>query len=179
MKLYYKILIKKYAKGFLDSALELKKEIFIKNEIEKLLFLIKKNHNLEKLLLTPFLKKEKKINFFKKIIKSNLIQNLLLLIIIENKEFFFKKICLKYIDFFKKKQNIIELHFRYKNYINNNYLNFFLYKKILFLIKKKIIIFFLKKKKNILGGFLIKFDKKYYDFTIKNFFKNFKQNLLK
>ncbi|WP_110474198.1 F0F1 ATP synthase subunit delta [Candidatus Karelsulcia muelleri] len=169
MKFYYKILIKKYAKGFLDSALELKKEIFIKNEIEKLLFLIKTN----KLLLTPFLKKEKKI------IKSNLIQNLLLLIIIENKEFLFKKICLKYIDFFKKKQNIIELHIRSKNYINNNYLNFFLYKKILFLIKNKIIIFFLKKKKNILGGFLIKFDNKYYDFTIKNFFKNFKQNLLK
>ncbi|WP_110486918.1 F0F1 ATP synthase subunit delta [Candidatus Karelsulcia muelleri] len=169
MKFYYKILIKKYAKGFLDSALELKKEIFIKNEIEKLLFLIKTN----KLLLTPFLKKEKKI------IKSNLIQNLLLLIIIENKEFLFKKICLKYIDFFKKKQNIIELHIRSKNYINNNYLNFFLYKKILFLIKKKIIIFFLKKKKNILGGFLIKFENKYYDFTIKNFFKNFKQNLLK
>ncbi|YCJ93764.1 MAG: F0F1 ATP synthase subunit delta [Candidatus Karelsulcia muelleri] len=173
MKFYYKILIKKYAKGFLDSALELKKEIFIKNEIEKLLFLIKTNQNLEKLLLTPFLKKEKKI------IKSNLIQNLLLLIIIENKEFLFKKICLKYIDFFKKKQNIIELHIRSKNYINNNYLNFFLYKKILFLIKKKIIIFFLKKKKNILGGFLIKFDNKYYDFTIQNFFKNFKQNLLK
>ncbi|WP_110512989.1 F0F1 ATP synthase subunit delta [Candidatus Karelsulcia muelleri] len=169
MKFYYKILIKKYAKGFLDSALELKKEIFIKNEIEKLLFLIKTN----KLLLTPFLKKEKKI------IKSNLIQNLLLLIIIENKEFLFQKICLKYIDFFKKKQNIIELHIRSKNYINNNYLNFFLYKKILFLIKNKIIIFFLKKKKNILGGFLIKFDNKYYDFTIKNFFKNFKQNLLK
>ncbi|XMD34202.1 MAG: F0F1 ATP synthase subunit delta [Candidatus Karelsulcia muelleri] len=168
MKFYYKILIKKYAKGFLDSALELKKEIFIKNEIEKLLFLIKTNQNLEKLLL-----KEKKI------IKSNLIQNLLLLIIIENKEFLFKKICLKYIDFFKKKQNIIELHIRSKNYINNNYLNFFLYKKILFLIKKKIIIFFLKKKKNILGGFLIKFENKYYDFTIKNFFKNFKQNLLK
>ncbi|WP_110506866.1 F0F1 ATP synthase subunit delta [Candidatus Karelsulcia muelleri] len=179
MKFYYKILIKKYAKGFLYSALELKKEIFIKNEIEKLLFLIKKNHNLEKLLLTPFLKKEKKINFFKKIIKSNLIQNLLLLIIIENKEFLFQKIFLKYIDFFKKKKNIIELHIRSKNYIKNNSLNFFLYKKILFLIKNKIIIFFLKKKKNILGGFLIKFDNKYYDLTIKNFFKNFKQNLLK
>ncbi|XMD34455.1 MAG: F0F1 ATP synthase subunit delta [Candidatus Karelsulcia muelleri] len=173
MKFYSKILIKKYAKGFLYSALELKKEIFIKNEIEKLLFLIKTNQNLEKLLLTPFLKKEKKI------IKSNLIQNLLLLIIIENKEFLFQKICLKYIDFFKKKQNIIELHIRSKNYINNNYLNFFFYKKILFLIKNKIIIFFLKKKKNILGGFLIKFENKYYDFTIKNFFKNFKQNLLK
>ncbi|MFU7501712.1 MAG: hypothetical protein ACJBCH_00165 [Candidatus Karelsulcia muelleri] len=52
-----------YAKGFFFLVFNSKKEIFIKNEIEKIFFLIRKNYIKKIILNTHFFKKKEKKNY--------------------------------------------------------------------------------------------------------------------
>ncbi|RIU86094.1 hypothetical protein D2A33_00155, partial [Candidatus Sulcia muelleri] len=128
MKFSSKLFIKRYAKGFFFLVFNSKKEIFIKNEIEKIFFLIRKNSIKKIILNTHFLKKKEKINFFKRLMISNFLLKLIKLLINDNRELLFIYICLEYIKIFKKKLSIIDLFFLSKKQIIKS--------NIIFILKK-------------------------------------------
>ncbi|MCJ7422606.1 MAG: F0F1 ATP synthase subunit delta [Candidatus Sulcia muelleri] len=171
MKFSYKIFIKRYAKGFFFLVFNSKKEIFIKNEIEKIFFLIRKNY-IKKIILnlnTHFLKKKEKIIFFKRLMISNFLLKLIKLLINDNRELFFIYICLEYIKILKQKLSIIDLFFLSKKPIIK-YNIIFLLKKIdkTYIINNNI------DNNNLIGGFLLKGEYQYCNFTINNFLKKIK-----
>ncbi|XOS86640.1 MAG: F0F1 ATP synthase subunit delta [Candidatus Karelsulcia muelleri] len=158
-----------YAKGFFFLVFNSKKEIFIKNEIEKMFFLIRKNYIKKIILNTHFLKKKEKIIFLKRLMISNFLLKLIKLLINDNRELLFISICLEYIKIFKKKLSIIDLFFLSKKPIIK-YNLIFLLKKIdkTYIINNNI------DNNNIIGGFFIKGEYQYCNFTINNFLKKIK-----
>lgn len=169
MKFSSKLFIKRYAKGFFFLVFNSKKEIFIKNEIEKIFFLIRKNSIKKIILNTHFLKKKEKINFFKRLMISNFLLKLIKLLINDNRELLFIYICLEYIKIFKKKLSIIDLFFLSKKQIIKSNIIFILKK-----IDKTYIINNNIDNNNIIGGFLLKGEYQYCNFTINNFLKKIK-----
>jgi len=157
MKFSYKIFLKRYAKGFFFLVFNSKKEIFIKNEIEKICFLLRKNYIKKICFNTPFFKR---FNFLLKLIK---------LLINDNRELLFIYICLEYIKIFKKKLSIIDFFFLSKKPIIKYNIIFYLKKR-----DKTYIINNNLDNNNLIGGFLLKVEYQYCNFTINNFLKKIK-----
>lgn len=162
---------KRYAKGFFFLVFNSKKEIFIKNEIEQIFFLIRKNYIKKIIFNTHFFKKKEKIIFFKRLMISNFLLKLIKLLINDNRELLFISICLEYLKIFKKKLSIIDFFFLSKKPIIK-YNLIFLLKKIdkTYIINNNIDNY----NNNIIGGFLIKGEYQYCNFTINNFLKKIK-----
>lgn len=159
--------LKRYAKGFFFLVFNSRKEILIKNEIEKIFFLLRKNYIKQIILNTHFFKKKEKIIFFKKLMIDNILLKLIQLLIDDNKELLFISICLEYLKDFKKKLSIIDLFFLSKKPIIKYNIIFILNKREkTFIINNNI--------DNIIGGFLLKGEYQYCNFTINNFFKKIK-----
>ncbi|XXS36544.1 MAG: F0F1 ATP synthase subunit delta [Candidatus Karelsulcia muelleri] len=162
---YKKLFIKRYAKGFFFLVFNSKKEIFIKNEIEKILFILRKNYI--KPINTPFFKKKEKIFFFNKLMIDKILLKLIQLLINDNKELLFISICLEYLKYFKNKLSIIDFFFLSKKHIIKYNIIFILNKREkTFIINNNI--------DNIIGGFLLKGEYQYCNFTINNFLKKIK-----
>lgn len=160
MKFSYKIFLKRYAKGFFFLVFNSKKEIFIKNEIEKNFFLLRKNY-IKNIILNT--------HIFKILMISNFLFKLIKLLINDNRELFFLFICLEYIKIFKKKLSIIDLFFLSKKPIIKS--------NIIFLLKKRDKTYIINNNidnNNLIGGFLIKGEYQYCNFTINNFLKKIK-----
>ncbi|WP_425359858.1 F0F1 ATP synthase subunit delta [Candidatus Karelsulcia muelleri] len=164
---YKKLFIKRYAKGFFFLVFNSKKEIFIKNEIEKIFFLLRKNYIKPIILNTHFFKKKEKIIFFNKLMIDKILLKLIQLLIDDNKELLFLSICLEYLKYFKNKLSIIDLFFLSKKPIIKYNIIFILNKREkTFIINNNI--------DNIIGGLLLKGEYQYCNFTINNFFKKIK-----
>ncbi|AIZ48791.1 ATP synthase delta chain [Candidatus Karelsulcia muelleri] len=158
---YKKLFIKRYAKGFLFLVFNSKKEIFIKNEIEKMFFLLRKTH---------CLKKKEKIIFFLMIDK--ILLKLMKLLISDKKVLLFISICLEYIKDFKKQLSIIDFFFLSKKpMIKYNIIDFLNKREKTFIINNNI------DNNKIIGGFLLKGEYQYCNFTIKNFLKKIKNDV--
>ncbi|ASS46832.1 F0F1 ATP synthase subunit delta [Candidatus Karelsulcia muelleri] len=180
---------KRYAKGFFFLVFNSKKEIFLKNEIEQIFFLIRKNYIKKIIFNTHFFKKKEKIIFFKRLMISNFLLKLIKLLINDNRELLFISICLEYLKIFKKKLSIIDFFFLSKKPIIK-YNIIFLLKKIdkTYIINNNIDNNNLDNNNidnnnldnnnidnnNLIGGLLIKVEYQYCNFTINNFLKKIK-----
>ncbi|WP_375322893.1 F0F1 ATP synthase subunit delta [Candidatus Karelsulcia muelleri] len=169
MNLKYQISVKRNVNFFFFYVSSYKKEIFIKNEIEKILFIIKYNPIINNFIKYSFLENEYFSSFFKK--KNFLILKLINLIIKNNLNFLFINIIFNYIKLFKSKFKIDNIFLFSKEKINRLIYYVFLTKKKVYLYKKKTIIINNYINTNIIGGFIIKKNFNYYNFTINNFLK--------
>uniref|UniRef100_UPI0032B112B8 F0F1 ATP synthase subunit delta n=1 Tax=Candidatus Karelsulcia muelleri TaxID=336810 RepID=UPI0032B112B8 len=174
MNLKYKISVKRNVKNFFFYVYSYKKEIFIKNEIEKILFIIKYNPIIINIIKSSFLENEDFIFFQKK--KNFLILKLINLIIKNNLNYLFINIINNYILYFKYKYKIFNIIFFSKKKINILIYNCFIKQKKVYLYKKKTIIINNYINPNIIGGFIIKNNFNYSNFTINNFLKKLKNN---
>ncbi|ADM89873.1 ATP synthase F1, delta subunit [Candidatus Karelsulcia muelleri CARI] len=163
MNLKYKIYVKRNVKIFFFYVSSYKKEIFIKNEIEKILFIIKYNPS--------FLENKYFVFFLKK--KHFLILKLINLIIKNYSNNLFINIIFNYIKDFKSKFKIL-IFFIISKYKINRLI--YKTKKKVYLYKKKTIIINNYINTNIIGGFIMKKNLNYYNFTINNFLKKLKNN---
>ena len=101
--------VSRYAKAFLQYALECKKEEKLAQEMKQLYLAVDKHSNLENFFSDPILSVEKKLkikeNLFKSFSKET--NNLLQLLIKNKREVFLKMIVNKFIELYNKNKGIV------------------------------------------------------------------------
>jgi len=98
---------------------------------------------------------------------DKILLKLIQLLINDNKELLFISICLEYLKYFKNQLSIIDLFFLSKKPIIKY--------NIIFILKKREKTFIINNNiDNIIGGFLLKGEYQYCNFTINNFLKKIK-----
>jgi len=169
----------KYSKALYECSITANKENKIFEEVNYIKNVFNENTELYNIFISKFITPTKKIKLIEKIFKGKIdeiIVNFLIILIKNKKELFLLPIISSYIDLYYKKNNFLEVKVITSQLVSDEFYNN-LKIKLERVLKKNIL---LKKEINekIIGGLIIQFNGKEYDYSIKRHFEKIKDKIV-